>query len=208
MHPHSCSCARALPKWPLISVKAWLPQGDPDRPMATAKALMISHQAPVLATPCETGTEAAHGLLEAAAGTWSSLEHSLLYCEYFFLSKTTLSSQFILHECYPILYSSSFWRSVLKVMKLAGQSPPAPHISPSYCSAKAGNRLPKMVASSVSQLLTPKSQRLLRPSPQPSSAWFQRRSNGPRTNLAMPDCLAGMGRDGQQSAQAAKVSSF
>lgn len=83
-HPHSCSCAHALPKRPLISVRAWLPQGDPDRPMARDRALMLSPQAPMPDAPCETGTGAAHGLLKAAAETWSSLGLSLLYCEYFF----------------------------------------------------------------------------------------------------------------------------
>lgn len=81
----------------------------------------------------------------------------------------------------------------------AGQSPPAPHISLSYGSAKVGNRLPGMVASSISQLLTPKPQRLPRPSPQPSSARFQHRSDGSHVTPAMPGHAGGTGWDGTGS---------
>jgi len=93
---------------PLISAGAWLPQRDPDRPTARAKAPVTAPQAPTLAAPCGTGTEAARGLSEAAAGTWSSSGLSLLYHEYFFLSKTPLPSQSMLHERYPIPCLSSF----------------------------------------------------------------------------------------------------
>lgn len=84
----------------------------------------------------ETGMEAACGLFEETTGTWSCF----LYYD-FFLSKPKLSSQFMLHERYPIhqILKNCAWSDEFGcAAEQVGQSPLAPLISPLHHSMKVG----------------------------------------------------------------------
>lgn len=126
--PHCSFCAYAVPMWAVISSESLTASRWARQVHSGGQSLYD-----VL---CETGMEAACGLLEETTGILSCF----LYYD-IFLCKPTLSPQFILHECYPI--RAGFEKVYLKwwawlCCRVSGPKPSSPSHLPLCHSTKVG----------------------------------------------------------------------